>query len=91
MPENKSDVLSSVSVDVRVSVGNVRPTVDELINLQEDAILTLDKNIDDPVELYVGDKLIGRGHLEEVEADDSGRLAVRLTSVGADPANIAGA
>ena len=36
--------------------------------------------IDDPVELYIGDRLIARGELQEL-GDDSGRLGVRLTEV----------
>ena len=36
--------------------------------------------IDDPVELYIGDRLIARGELQEI-GDDSGRLGVRLTEV----------
>ena len=81
---SSADVLANVSVEVRVSVGNAKPTVEQLINLQEDTVLTLDKGIDDPVDLYIGDKLIARGQLEEIEGDGSGRLAVRLTAIG-DP------
>ena len=33
------------------------------------------------MELYVGDRLIARGELEELEGDQSGLLAVRLTEV----------
>jgi flagellar motor switch protein FliN/FliY len=82
--KSSADVLANVSVEVRVSVGNAKPTVEQLINLQEDTVLTLDKGIDDPVELFIGDKLIARGQLEEIEGDNSGRLAVRLTAIG-DP------
>ena len=82
--KTSADVLANVSVEVRVSVGNAKPTVEQLINLQEDTVLTLDKGIDDPVELFIGEKLIARGQLEEIEGDSSGRLAVRLTAIG-DP------
>ena len=44
-------------------------------------MLTLDSSIDDPVELYVGDRLIGRGELTELDGDRAGQLAVRLTEV----------
>jgi flagellar motor switch protein FliN len=43
--------------------------------------ITLDRRVDDPVELYVGDRLIARGELQEVEGDSTGQLAVRLTEV----------
>jgi flagellar motor switch protein FliN len=44
-------------------------------------VLTLDRKVDDPVELYVGDRLIARGELQELEGDQAGQLAVRLTEV----------
>jgi flagellar motor switch protein FliN/FliY len=43
-------------------------------------VLPLESKIDDPVELYIGDRLIARGELQEMD-DDSGRLGVRLTEV----------
>ena len=36
--------------------------------------------MDDPVEIYVGRKLIARGELQELE-DEGGRLGVRLTEI----------
>ena len=56
-----------------------RPTA--TIPALADAVLALDKKVSDPVELYVGDRLIARGELEEVGEDGAGGLAVRLTEV----------
>ena len=53
----------------------------DLLRLKCDAILPLDRRVDDPVELYVGDKLIARGELTELDGDQAGQLAVRLTEV----------
>ena len=53
----------------------------DLLRLKPDAVLALDKKVSDPVELYVGDRLIARGELEEVGEDGAGGLAVRLTEV----------
>ncbi|GFE64395.1 FliM/FliN family flagellar motor switch protein [Litoreibacter roseus] len=80
----KDDVLQGVNVELKVSVGTARPTVKDLLSLQADAVLPLDKTLEDPVELFIGDRLIGRGHLEEAEGDVEGRLAVRITALG-DP------
>ncbi len=71
----------SVPVEVIVSVGEARPLIRGLVNLGEDAILTLDKKVEDPVDLYVGDRLVARGQLEEMEGDQAGQLAVRLTEI----------
>ena len=69
-----------VPIEVTISVGKARPLVSELVELRRDSVLTLDSTIDDPVELYIGDRLIARGELQEL-GDASGRLGVRLTEV----------
>lgn len=71
----------SVPVEVVVSVGKARPLIRDLVNLGENAVLTLDKRVEDPVDLYVGDRLVARGQLEEMEGDQAGQLAVRLTEI----------
>ena len=44
-------------------------------------VLGLDTRVDDPVELFVGDRLIARGTLGEKEGDADGQLMVRLTEI----------
>lgn len=73
--------FSQVPIEITISVGKARPLVRELLRLKRDAILVLDRRVDDPVELYVGDKLIARGELQELDGDRAGQLAVRLTEV----------
>jgi flagellar motor switch protein FliN/FliY len=73
--------FTRVPIEITISVGKARPLVRDLLRLQRDAILPLDRRVDDPVELYVGDKLIARGELTELEGDQAGQLAVRLTEV----------
>ena len=73
--------FTQVPITITISVGRARPKVRELLKLKRDAVLPLDSRIDDPVELYVGDRLIGRGELTELEGERAGQLAVRLTEV----------
>lgn len=86
-PQSSSDATTpanpfvQVPIEITISVGRAHPTVKELLQLTQDTVLPLDKRIEDPVELYVGDKLIARGELEEMEGDPQGRLSVRLTEV----------
>lgn len=76
-----SNPFAQVPIEVTISVGKARPLVRELLHLSRDAVLPLDRRVDDPVELYVGDRLIARGELVEMDGDQSGQLAVRLTEV----------
>ena len=80
-PADAGNPFVSVPVEVIVSVGKARPLIRDLVNLGENAILTLDKKVEDPVDLYVGDRLVARGQLEEMEGDQAGQLAVRLTEI----------
>ena len=81
MPESDTNPFTHVPVEVTVSVGRAKPKISELLRLGPNAVLALDKRVDDPVELYVGDRLIARGELTELEAPREGQLAVRLTEV----------
>ena len=79
-PDRTPRPFQGVPIDVIVSVGKARPMISDLVKLRRDAILALDASLDDPVELYIGARLIARGELQESE-DGNGRLAVRLTEV----------
>jgi flagellar motor switch protein FliN/FliY len=76
----RAGAFAGVPIEVTISVGKARPLVSELVELRRDSVLVLDSTIEDPVELYIGDRLIARGELQEM-GDDSGRLGVRLTEV----------
>ncbi|WP_176248871.1 MULTISPECIES: FliM/FliN family flagellar motor switch protein [unclassified Sulfitobacter] len=76
-----SNAFTSVPIEILVCVGKARPLIRDLVSLGENAVLGLDRRVDDPVELYVGEKLIARGILEELECDGVDQLSVRLTEV----------
>ncbi len=76
-----ANVFSTVPVEITISVGKARPMIKDLLSLGQNAVLPLDRRVEDPVELYVGDRLIARGELEEMEGSQSGQLAVRLTEI----------
>lgn len=78
---SESNPFAQVPIEVTISVGKARPLVRDLLRLSRDSVLPLDRRVDDPVELYVGDRLIARGELQELEGDQAGQLAVRLTEV----------
>lgn len=73
--------FTGVPIEVTVCVGRARPLIRDLLKMGENALLTLDSRVDDPVDLYVGDRLIARGMLEEQEGDRAGHLVVRLTEI----------
>ena len=77
----RAHAFSSLPIEITVSVGKARPLIRELLQLDRDAVLPLDRRVEDAVELYVGERLIARGQLEEMDGEARGQLAVRLTEV----------
>ena len=69
-----------VPVEVLVTVGRARPMIGDLINMRRDALIPLDSRLEDPVEIRIGERVIARGELQEMD-DGSGRLGVRLTEI----------
>ncbi|MCX7890026.1 MAG: FliM/FliN family flagellar motor switch protein [Rhodobacteraceae bacterium] len=73
--------LAEVPVEVTVSVGRARVAIRELMALAPDRVVALDRRVEDPVELRIGDRLIAYGELVEGEGEHAGMLAVRVTAL----------
>ena len=73
--------LRGVPIEMRICVGRANPTLAELLELDRDAVLSLDTGIDDAVEIMIGDRVVAVGELIEHEDGQPGQLAVRLTEI----------
>ena len=71
--------LLSLPVSVAFSVGRVRASIEQLLSAGPDTILTLDSKLDDPVELIIGDQVIARGRL--IELEDGSAIGVEVVEV----------
>ncbi|WP_420863926.1 FliM/FliN family flagellar motor switch protein [Algirhabdus cladophorae] len=78
---NTTHPFQEVPIEVSIIIGKAKPKIREMLSLSQDDVLALDRTVDDPVELYVGDKLIARGALEELPEEPGGKLAVRLVEI----------
>ncbi len=87
--DDSGNPLRSIPIEVTISVGRARPSLRELLELGKNAVLPLDRRVDDPVELFVGGRLIARGELLEAENGEPGQLAVRLTEVATPGGDLA--
>jgi flagellar motor switch protein FliM len=68
--------LQEMSVIVKAQLASTVPTFEEIMNLQEDDILLLDKRVDQPVELVVDNRSICYGW----PAKSDGKYAVTITA-----------
>ncbi len=71
--------LSEVALPVSVRIGRVSLTVGELLGLSQDAVITLEQRLDDPVEVLVGDRVVALGELVSVNDE----MGVRITQIAA--------
>ncbi|KCZ97640.1 FliM/FliN family flagellar motor switch protein [Hyphomonas sp. NPDC076900] len=70
--------IFSVPVTVTVSIGQKRLSVQEILELQPDSVIALMSKVDDPVDLFIDDKLIAKGELVET---DEGQIAVKIVEI----------
>lgn len=74
------DLIMDIPIDVQIILGSSRMQVAGLMNLNEGAIISLDRRIGEPVDLMVNGRLIGRGEITVME-DDETRFGIRLIEV----------
>lgn len=72
--------LRTLPLEIRVCVGRAKPAFQDLESFKTDTVIPLDRRVEDPVDLYVGETLIGQGELYQLE-DGTERIGVRLTKV----------
>ena len=72
------ELIQGLKVTLSVSIGRSEISVAELFALKEESLLKLDKATNDPVEIWLDSRLVGRGELVVV-GDNFG---VRITEFG---------
>ncbi len=61
-----------IDVDVSITLGTADLRVYQLLRLGRGAVVELDRNIDDNVDIYVNDVLIGHGEVVVTENENIG-------------------
>lgn len=71
------DMLLDVPVSLSVQLGTTQLPMREVLELGEGSVITLDKEADSPVELFVNNRLIARGEVVVVED----RFGIKVTEI----------
>ncbi|MCO5732993.1 flagellar motor switch protein FliN [Rhizobium sp. SSA_523] len=74
------DLIMDIPITVEIVLGTSKMQVSGLMELQEGAIIALDKRIGEPVEITVNGRRIAKGEITVLENDDT-RFGVKLTEV----------
>ena len=77
--ENQStmEFLLDVPVKLTVELGNCEMTMKDLLQLGIGAVVQLDKGANDPIDIFVNQKLVARGEIVVVEDN----LGIKITEV----------
>jgi flagellar motor switch protein FliN/FliY len=71
------ELLFDIPVQLTVQLGASRMCMREVLQLGPGAVVQLDRVADDPVDLYVNDKLFARGEVVVIED----QLGIRITEL----------
>lgn len=75
----ESSLFQNIQVELNVRLGEVALSVTDLLSLKNGSLLTLDRLLSEPVDLFLNERLVARGEI--VAVDD--HYGVRLVEVGA--------
>jgi flagellar motor switch protein FliN len=74
------DLVGHVKVKMSVTLGHTEIPLSKLFALKNGDVLTLDREVDAPVDVRLHDKLIARGHIVAV----GDKFGVRISEITAD-------
>ncbi len=77
-------LLRDVNLNVKVELGRTRMFVEDVLRLNEDSVIELDKLAGDPVDIYVNDRHVARGEVLVVNENFCVRVSEIMQSVGSE-------
>ena len=78
-----ADLLGDVGVRIAAELGRVSMTIRRAVNLAPGAVVELDRELEDPIDLYVNGRRLGTGRLVTLDGDE---WAVRIDTVAFETA-----
>lgn len=72
--------VDQIPLKISAVLGKVKMDIATLQSLNDGSVIELDRKVGDPIDLYVNDRLIGRGELMMID----GTLGVTLTEIVKD-------
>ena len=78
------DLLGDVNLQVKVELGRTRMYVEDVLRLNENSVIELDKLAGDPVDIYVNDRHVARGEVLVVNENFCVRVSEIIQLAGPD-------
>ena len=73
--------LMDVNLSVTVELGRTKQTLEHVLNLGEQSLVELDKQVGDPIDILVNGKIFARGEVVTVSENFGVRITELVTSV----------
>lgn len=74
------EVVYDIPVEVMVVLGKASMSINQILKLAKGSVLELDKNVGEPVDMYVNGKLVAKGEVVIVE----NKIGITLTELTKD-------
>lgn len=75
--DNMVELLSDIELDATLQFGSREMALQEILELGPGAVVELNREVSEPVDLVVGDRIVARGEVVVV----NGNFALRVTEV----------
>ncbi len=76
-PTGNLDLIMDVDLDVKIRIGEKNMLIKDILKLKEGSIIELEKNIEEPMEILINDKVVAKGVVVVV----GGRFGVKITNI----------
>ena len=83
MPEALG-LLDDVTLNVKIELGRTRMYVEDVLRLNPNSVVELDKAAGDPVDIYVNDRHVARGEVLVLNENFCVRVSEIIQHVGPD-------
>ena len=78
--ESNLDLIMGIPVTVQVILGATKMPVSKIMQLGRNAIIPLDRNVGDPIDVVINGRTVARGEVVLMENDDT-RFGISITEL----------
>jgi len=83
MEKDRLSLIEDVPVTLSVVLGKRKMSLKEILELEQNQIITLNKYVDEPVDIYVNDKFFGYGEI----VVENNKVGIRILSIADEEGN----
>lgn len=75
--DEKLKAFMGIKLPIKVRIGNIKMPLKEIVNIDLNYLVALDKDIDEPLEIYINDKCFAKGIIVVID----NKLGIKITDI----------